>query len=46
MLLFQTRNLGYYADQQKNQRWSLGGAEVIALGRKTILVGGIGGIGT
>ncbi|MDP4721851.1 MAG: D-2-hydroxyacid dehydrogenase [Akkermansiaceae bacterium] len=48
MLLFQTRNLGFYADEQQKGRWSRGEAdkEAIALEGKTMLVVGVGGIGT
>ncbi|MGJ8644196.1 MAG: D-2-hydroxyacid dehydrogenase [Luteolibacter sp.] len=48
MLLYQTRNLGFYAAEQQKGRWSRGGAksEAIALEGKTMLVVGVGGIGT
>ena len=46
MLLSLTRNLKYYAKNQKQAKWARGGGESIALQGKTMLVVGLGGIGT
>lgn len=48
MLLSLTRNLRFYADQQKQENWSRGNrsTKTIALKGKTMLVIGLGGIGT
>ena len=48
MLLSLTRNLNYYAQNQKQAKWARGGGagKSIALQGKTMLVVGLGGIGT
>ena len=48
MLLSLTRNLNYYAKSQKQAKWARGGdsGKSIALQGKTMLVVGLGGIGT
>ncbi|MEP2774971.1 MAG: D-2-hydroxyacid dehydrogenase [Luteolibacter sp.] len=48
MLLYLTRNLNFYANEQEKGNWSRGnaGKEAVALEGKTMLVVGIGGIGT
>lgn len=48
MLLMQTRNLRYYSDAQAERKWARGRApkEAIALDGKTMLVVGLGGIGS
>ena len=48
MLLFLTRNLGFYADAQQEGKWKRGKAPkaAIALEGKTMLVVGLGGIGS
>ena len=48
MLLSLTRNLNYYAQNQKQEKWIRGGgtSKAIALKGKTMLVVGLGGIGT
>ncbi|MGJ8632980.1 MAG: D-2-hydroxyacid dehydrogenase [Luteolibacter sp.] len=48
MLLYKTRNLDFYTDQQKKSTWSRGRApkKAVTLEGKTMFVVGVGGIGT